>query len=57
MAHYLSPKELKIVSPKKEIKPKTYQLNPEQTLFLGGLSRFDFINGERQGFTAFLTIN
>ncbi|HHJ7666223.1 TPA: ribosome biogenesis GTPase YqeH [Streptococcus pyogenes] len=53
MAHYLSPKELKIVSPKKEIKPKTYQLNPEQTLFLGGLSRFDFINGERQGFTAF----
>jgi len=41
------------VSPKKEIKPKTYQLNPEQTLFLGGLGRFDFIAGEKQGFTAF----
>lgn len=33
MAHYLSAKNLKYVSPKKEIKPKTYQLNPEQTLF------------------------
>ncbi len=28
--------------PKKEIKPKTYQPYPEQTLFLGGLGRFDF---------------
>ncbi len=46
-------KNLKYVSPKKEIKPKTYQLNPEQTLFLGGLGRFDFISGEKQGFTAF----
>ena len=39
MAHYLTAKNLKYVSPKKEIKPKTYQLNPEQTLFLGGLGR------------------
>ena len=53
MAHYLTDKNLKYVSPKKEIKPKTYQLNPEQTLFLGGLGRFDFIAGEKQGFTAF----
>lgn len=53
MAHYLSAKNLKYVSPKKEIKPKTYQLNPEQTLFLGGLGRFDFIAGDKQGFTAF----
>ncbi|MGT2756227.1 ribosome biogenesis GTPase YqeH [Streptococcus ovuberis] len=53
MAHYLSAKNLKYVSPRKEIKPKTYQLNPEQTLFLGGLGRFDFISGEKQGFTAY----
>ena len=52
-AHYLTAKNLKYISPKKEIKPKTYQLNPEQTLFLAGLGRFDFIAGERQGFTAF----
>ena len=53
MAHYLTAKNLKYISPKKEIKPKTYQLNPEQTLFLAGLGRFDFIAGEKQGFTAF----
>lgn len=53
MAHYLTAKNLKYISPRKEIKPKTYQLNPEQTLFLAGLGRFDFVSGEKQGFTAF----
>lgn len=57
MAHYLSDKALKLVSPKKEIKPKTYQLNPEQTLFLGGLARFDFVAGDKQGFTAYFDNN
>lgn len=57
MAHYLSAKSLKFASPKKEIKPKTYQLNPEQTLFLGGLARFDFIQGGKQGFTAYFDNN
>lgn len=57
MAHYLSDKALKLVSPKKEIKPKTYQLNPNQTLFLAGLARFDFIEGEKQGFTAYFDNN
>ncbi|WP_303974425.1 ribosome biogenesis GTPase YqeH [Streptococcus merionis] len=53
MAHYLSAKNLKYISPRKEIKPKTYQLNSGQTLFLGGLGRFDFITGDKQGFTAY----
>lgn len=57
MAHYLSDKSLKLVSPKKEIKPKTYQLNAKQTLFLGGLARFDFVSGEKQGFTAYFDNN
>lgn len=54
MAHYLGKKDLKIVAPAKEIKPKVYQLNPEQTLFLGGLARFDFIQGERSSFVAYV---
>lgn len=53
MAHYLKAADLKLVSPKKEIKPKTYQLNCGQTLFLGGLARFDFIKGDKQGFVAY----
>ena len=43
MAHYVRNRDLKIITPKKEIKPKVFQLNSEQTLFLGGLARFDFI--------------
>ncbi|MDR0297574.1 MAG: ribosome biogenesis GTPase YqeH [Streptococcaceae bacterium] len=54
MAHYLKPDDLKYSSPRKEIKPKTYQLNPEQTLFLGGLARFDYLAGARAGITAFV---
>lgn len=42
--------ELKLVLPKVEIKPKVYQLHARQTLFLGGLARFDFVRGERQSF-------
>ncbi len=30
---------------KKTIKPKVYQLNPGQTLFLSGLGRFDYVDG------------
>lgn len=55
MAHYLGKKDLKIVAPQKEIKPKIYQLNPEQSLFLDGLARFDFIKGERSSFVAYVS--
>lgn len=57
MAHYLTAKNLKYVSPKKEIKPKTYQLNSGQTLFLAGLARFDYVSGDKQGFTGFFDNN
>ncbi|TWT16199.1 ribosome biogenesis GTPase YqeH [Streptococcus sp. sy010] len=57
MAHYLTAKNLKYVSPKKEIKPKTYQLNSGQTLFLSGLARFDYVSGDKQGFTGFFDNN
>lgn len=54
LVHHLSEKELKMVTPKKEIKPKVYQLNEEQTLFLGGLARFDYISGEgKQAFVSY----
>lgn len=46
---YLTKKSLKIAVPQKEIKPLVYQLDPEQTLFVGGLARFDFISGEKSG--------
>lgn len=50
MAHYVDKRDLKIITPKKEIKPKVFQLNEGQTLFFGGLSRFDYISGGRHSF-------
>ncbi|MDR0614999.1 MAG: ribosome biogenesis GTPase YqeH [Lactobacillales bacterium] len=55
MAHFLHKKDLKIIAPQKEIRPKVYQLNSEQTLFLGGLARFDFVQGCPQSFVVYVT--
>ena len=57
MAHYLSAADLIYVSPQKEIKPTTFQLNAGQTLFMGALARFDYIQGDRTGITAYFENN
>jgi len=57
MAHYLSGKELKIVTPQKQIKPKVYQLNDQQTIFLAGVARFDYVSGPKHGFTVYVENN
>lgn len=41
--------------PDKPIKPLVYQLNEKQTLFIGSLVRFDFVEGERQSFTLYIS--
>lgn len=50
MVHYIAEKDLHLVTPSKEIKPRVYQLDEQQTLFIGGLARFDFIKGKKQSF-------
>ncbi|RBW70475.1 ribosome biogenesis GTPase YqeH [Bacillus taeanensis] len=55
MAHFVDKEELKIISPKKEIKPKIFQLNEEQTLFLGGLARLDYVSGGRRSLVCYLS--
>lgn len=57
MAHFLSGKDLKIVSPQKQIKPKVYQLNDQQTVFLAGVARFDYVSGPKHGFTVYVENN
>ncbi|ODJ57632.1 ribosome biogenesis GTPase YqeH [Brochothrix thermosphacta] len=54
MAHVVTSKTLKAITPKKEIKPVSYQLNEEQTLFFGGLARLDYISGGRRSLTCYL---
>ncbi|MFF2482783.1 ribosome biogenesis GTPase YqeH [Paenibacillus sp. NPDC058071] len=41
--------------PDKPIKPLVYQLNDGQTLFINSLVRFDFVEGERQSFTLYVS--
>lgn len=55
MAHFLGKKDLKIANPTKEIKPKTFQLSAEQTLFLGGLARFDYKQGVKNSMTVYVS--
>lgn len=55
ITHYLSPKTLKLTTPKKEIKPKNYQLNSNQTLFIGGLARVDFVKGDQANFVCYIS--
>jgi ribosome biogenesis GTPase YqeH len=55
MAHFINKKDFKYIMPKKEIKAMVYQLNEGQTLFLGGLARFDFTSGERQSFVCYIS--
>jgi len=50
LVHYIDKKDFKVITPKKEIKPQVYQLNPSQTLYVGGLVRLDFVEGARTGF-------
>ncbi|RPF55560.1 ribosome biogenesis GTPase YqeH [Aquisalibacillus elongatus] len=56
MAHYLNDKDLKTITPKKEVKPKVFQLDEDQTLFIGGLARFDIESAqERLGYVCYFS--
>ncbi|MFC4404049.1 ribosome biogenesis GTPase YqeH [Gracilibacillus xinjiangensis] len=55
IVHYVTDKDLKEITPKKEIKPKIYQLQDKQTLFLGGFARFDFEKGMKQSFVCYFS--
>ncbi|WP_407269511.1 ribosome biogenesis GTPase YqeH [Radiobacillus sp. PE A8.2] len=55
MAHYISDQDLKIITPKKEIKPRVFQLEDKQTLYFGGLARLDFEQGEKQSFVCYFS--
>ncbi|RDW21734.1 ribosome biogenesis GTPase YqeH [Oceanobacillus chungangensis] len=55
IAHYISKEDLKLITPKSEIKARIYQLNSGQTLFFGGLARIDFIKGDRQSLVCYFS--
>ena len=55
MAHVIDRSDYQRVMPNKPIKPKVYQLNSGQTLFLGGLARIDYLNGPKMSMTLFVS--
>ncbi|XMB85137.1 ribosome biogenesis GTPase YqeH [Mycoplasmatota bacterium WC44] len=50
IGHYLSYDSLKLTTPYKGIKPVIYQVEPKNTMFLGGYARIDFLEGEKTSF-------
>ncbi len=53
VSELLTPEESTRVMPKKEIKPKTFQLKEPQTLFVSGLVRLDIYPKERSTVTVY----
>ncbi|SFP19894.1 ribosome biogenesis GTPase YqeH [Salibacterium halotolerans] len=54
MAHYISRSDLKALTPSREIKPRIYQLEEKQTLFIAGLARMDFEEGSKNSFVVYV---
>ena len=55
ITYYLSAKAVKAVTPKKPIRPKTIVLDRDNTLFIGGLARIDYIKGWPMEFQAYVS--
>lgn len=47
IVYYLDKDSLDYIRPTNYIKPKTFQLNPGQTIFVAGFARIDFLDCER----------
>ena len=52
--NYLDKKYYKILNIKKEIKPKTFQINKNQSLLIGDFLRIDYIEGDKNSFTLYI---
>jgi ribosome biogenesis GTPase YqeH len=55
LTEMLCPKCLQIVTPRKRVNPRIYQLNDQQTLFFGGILRIDYICGDKQSFVCYFS--
>jgi len=55
IVNYVEASLLKKINPKKEIKPKTYQLKKGQCLIIGDLVRLDYVEGNKNSFTVYMS--
>ncbi len=53
--NHIDEKLLKKISPTKEIKPRTYQLRKNQSIIIEDFIRIDYVEGEKNSFTLFIS--
>lgn len=53
--NHVDEKMVKKISPRKEIKPKTFQLRKNQSIIIEDLIRIDYVEGEKNSFTVFVS--
>lgn len=55
ITNFVEPNFLKKINPKKEIKPRTYQIKKNQSLLIGDLVRIDYVDGDKNSFTVYVS--
>ena len=53
--NHVPPEMVKKISAKKEIKPRTYQLRKNQSIIIEDLVRIDYVEGDKNSFTVFIS--
>ena len=53
--NHVNPEMVKKISAKKEIKPRTYQLRKNQSIIIEDFIRIDYVEGEKNSFTLFIS--
>lgn len=53
--NYVGNDTLKKLNPRREIKPRTYQLRKNQSLIINDLVRIDYVEGEKNSFTLYMS--
>lgn len=53
--NYVDTSMVKRISPTKEIKPKTYQIRKNQSIIIEDLIRMDYVEGEKNSFTLYVS--
>lgn len=53
--NYISDDDFKKISPKKEIKPKTFQVKKGQSIIVDKFFRIDYVEGEKNSFTFYVS--
>lgn len=55
ISNFVSPKMLKSIMPNREIRPITYQIDKGKTLLIDNLLRIEYVNGEKNSFTFYIS--